>query len=95
MHDPELLTQERKAAGNIIRQVMQVTKRSIVISLLPEMGVLIQAGDRTGWDPDGPECWLPQLPQCFGPLAQGKQLVTWPDFPMQRRFLRRLHLPLL
>ncbi|KAL7980235.1 hypothetical protein Chor_001503 [Crotalus horridus] len=67
IHDPELLTQERKAAGNIIRQVTRVTKRRVVISLLPEMGVLIQAGDGTGWDPDDREC--------FGPLAQDKRLV--------------------
>lgn len=47
MHDPELLTQERKAAGNIIRQVMQVTKGRAVISLSPQMGVLMQGGEGT------------------------------------------------
>lgn len=54
MHDPELLTQERKAAGNIIRQVIRVTKGRVAISLSPQMGVLMQGGEGTVWDPAWP-----------------------------------------
>ncbi|ETE69441.1 Ras-specific guanine nucleotide-releasing factor 1, partial [Ophiophagus hannah] len=93
MHDPELLTQERKAAGNIIRQVK---RRSGCLTLATDGGLNARRGGgcvRTGL---APECWLPQMLPFIGLLAQGKRLISWPDFPMEERgCLGRLRLPLL
>ncbi|KAG8145271.1 hypothetical protein E2320_013617 [Naja naja] len=93
MHDPELLTQERKAAGNIIRQVKRQSGR---LTLATDGGLNARQGGGCVGTCLAPECWLPQMLPFVGLLAQGKRLVSWPDFPMEGRgCLGRLCLPLL
>lgn len=75
MHDPELLTQERKAAGNIIRQVMQVPKGRVFLSLSPQMGVLMQGREETVWD----LAWPPSAgcPKCCTSLDRQLRASGW------------------